>query len=56
LFARVAEGYTSKEIAAQLGLSVKTVVLYRARVMEQLGLHETAGLVRYAIRHGVIEP
>src|SRR3954465_6703743 len=51
----VAEGNTSKEIAVMLGLSVKTVDSYRARVMEKLGVHETAGLVRYAIRHGVIE-
>jgi two-component system, NarL family, response regulator NreC len=52
----VAEGNTSKEIASQLGLSVKTIDSYRARVMEKLDVHETAGLVRYAIRHGVIEP
>jgi two-component system response regulator NreC len=52
----VAEGHTSKEIAVMLGLSVKTVDSYRARVMEKVGVHETAGLVRYAIRHGVIEP
>ena len=51
----VAEGNTSKEIATRLGLSVKTVDSYRARVMEKLDVHETAGLVRYAIRHGVIE-
>lgn len=51
----VAEGNTSKEIAVLLGLSVKTVDSYRARVMEKVGVHETAGLVRYAIRHGVIE-
>jgi DNA-binding NarL/FixJ family response regulator len=51
----VAEGNTSKEIAVRLGLSVKTVDSYRARVMEKLDVHETAGLVRYAIRHGVIE-
>lgn len=52
----VAEGHTSKEIATLLGLSVKTVDSYRARVMEKLDVHETAGLVRYAIRNGVIEP
>lgn len=52
----VAEGNTSKEIAVQLGLSVKTVDSYRARMMEKIGVHETAGLVRYAIRNGVIEP
>jgi two-component system response regulator NreC len=52
----VAEGHTSKAIAAKLGLSVKTVESYRARVMEKVGVHETAGLVRYAIRNGVIVP
>ena len=51
----VAEGNTSKEIAVLLGLSVKTVDSYRARVMEKVGVHETASLVRYAIRNGVIE-
>jgi len=51
----VAEGNTSKEIAVLLNLSVKTVDSYRARVMEKVGVHETAGLVRYAIRNGVIE-
>ena len=52
----VAEGHTSKAIAAKLDLSVKTVESYRARVMEKVGVHETAGLVRYAIRNGVITP
>ena len=51
----VAEGNTSKEIAVLLGLSVKTVDSYRARVMEKVGVHDTASLVRYAIRNGVIE-
>jgi DNA-binding NarL/FixJ family response regulator len=51
----VAEGKTSKEIAAILGLTVKTAESYRARVMEKLDLHETAALVRYAIRHGIID-
>ena len=52
----VAEGKTSKEIAVLLGLSVKTAESYRAHLMEKLGIHETAGLVRYAIRHGIITP
>jgi len=51
----VAEGKTSKEIASILGLTVKTAESYRARVMEKLDLHETAALVRYAIRHGIID-
>jgi two-component system response regulator NreC len=52
----VAEGKTSKEVAVLLGLTVKTAESYRARVMEKIDVHETAGLVRYAIRHGIIDP
>jgi two-component system, NarL family, response regulator NreC len=52
----VAEGRTSKEIAVQLGLSVKTAESYRTHIMEKLDIHETAGLVRYAIRRGLITP
>jgi two-component system response regulator NreC len=52
----VAEGKTSKEIAILLGLTVKTAESYRTRLMEKLDIHETAGLVRYAIRHGLIQP
>jgi DNA-binding NarL/FixJ family response regulator len=52
----VAEGRTSKEIAVQLGLSVKTAESYRTHIMEKLDIHETAGLVRYAIRRGLINP
>ena len=51
----VAEGKTSKEIAATLNLSVKTAESYRTRVMEKLDIHNTAGLVRYAIRHGIVQ-
>ena len=51
----VAEGKTSKEIGVVLGLSTKTAESYRARVMEKLDIHETAGLVRYAIRQGIVE-
>jgi two-component system, NarL family, response regulator NreC len=52
----VAEGKTSKEIAALLNVSVKTAESYRANIMEKLDIHETAGLVRYAIRRGLIVP
>lgn len=52
----VAEGRTSKEIAALLDLTPKTAESYRSRIMEKLDIHETAGLVRYAIRHGLIVP
>jgi len=37
-------------------MTVKTVESYRARIMEKLDIHDTAGLVRYAIRRGVIQP
>jgi len=52
----VAEGKTSKEIASLLNVSVKTAESYRANIMEKLDIHETAGLVRYAIRRGLITP
>jgi two-component system response regulator NreC len=51
----VAEGNTSKEIAAVLRLSAKTVESYRSRLMEKLDIHQTAGLVRYALKHGLAE-
>jgi len=51
----VAEGRTTKEIAGVLNLSVKTAESYRSRIMEKLEIHETAGLVRYAIRRGLIQ-
>jgi len=52
----VAEGKTSKEIAELLGVSAKTVESYRAHIMEKLDIHQTAGLVRYAIRVGLVMP
>jgi two-component system response regulator NreC len=51
---RIAEGQTTKEMATTLGLSVKTVESHRINLMRKLDIHETAGLVRYAIRRGVI--
>ena len=51
----VAEGKTSKEIAEVLGVSAKTAESYRARVMVKLDIHDTAGLVRYAIRTGMVQ-
>jgi two-component system, NarL family, response regulator NreC len=51
----VAEGKTSKEIATTLGISVKTAESHRNHIMEKLDIHEIAGLVRYAIRRGLIE-
>lgn len=52
----VAEGNTSKKVASLLGLSIKTAESHRTRIMEKLDIHETAGLVRYAIRRGIIQP
>lgn len=52
----VAEGNTTKKVALLLGLSVKTAESHRTRIMEKLNIHETAGLVRYAIRRGIIQP
>jgi DNA-binding NarL/FixJ family response regulator len=51
----VAEGRTTKEIASLLGLSPKTAETYRAKIMEKLDIHDTAGLVRYAIRRGLVQ-
>jgi len=52
----VAEGKTTKQIAQALGLSVKTAESHRTRIMDRLAIHDTAGLVRYAIRRGLIQP
>jgi len=51
----VAEGKTTKEVARVLGLSVKTAETHRTKIMRKLDIHETAGLVRYAIRRGVVQ-
>lgn len=51
---QVAEGKTTKAIAQNLGLSIKTVESHRTLLMERLGIHDVAGLVRYAIRVGLI--
>jgi DNA-binding NarL/FixJ family response regulator len=50
-----AHGYSNKEIATQLGLSVKTVDTYKARAMEKLGLYSRAALVRYALQRGWLD-
>ena len=51
----IAEGKTTKEIAALIHVSAKTVETHRARLMQKLGIHEIAGLVRYAIRKGLVQ-
>lgn len=52
----IAEGKTTKEVAVLLGVSVKTAESHRTRLMEKLNIHETASLVRYAIRRGLVQP
>lgn len=51
----VAEGSANKQVAAALGISIKTVEKHRQHLMDKLNIHETAGLTRYAIAAGVIE-
>jgi two-component system response regulator NreC len=51
----VAEGKRTKEIALVLGVTAKTAETHRVKVMEKLDIHSTAGLVRYAIRRGLIQ-
>jgi DNA-binding NarL/FixJ family response regulator len=50
----IAEGHGTKEIADRLCLSAKTVETHRAQLMERLGIRDVAGLVRYAIRAGIV--
>lgn len=50
----IAEGKSTKEIAHQLNVSVKTVETHRAALMARLNIHDIAGLVLYAVRHGLI--
>lgn len=50
----IAEGCGTRDIAARLGLSVKTVESHRAQLMERLDIHDVAGLVRFAVRHGLV--
>jgi DNA-binding NarL/FixJ family response regulator len=51
----VAEGSANKQVAAALGISIKTVEKHRQHLMDKLNIHDTAGLTRYAIAAGVIE-
>ena len=48
-------GQTNPRIAAALSLSVKTVEWHRTSLMRKLGVHTVADLVRYALRHGLVE-
>jgi DNA-binding NarL/FixJ family response regulator len=51
----VAEGAANKQVAAELGISIKTVEKHRQQLMDKLNIHDTAGLTRHAIATGVIE-
>jgi DNA-binding NarL/FixJ family response regulator len=50
----IAEGLSTKEIAAHLNISFKTVVSHRSHLLEKLGIHESATLVRLAVRAGIV--
>ena len=55
VFHLIAEGMTTKDIAQRLGISAKTAENHRGRVLDKLGVRNTAELVRYALRKGLIE-
>lgn len=50
----LAEGCSAKEIAGRLGISTRTVEFHKYQMMEALGLHHSAGLIHFAIKHGII--
>lgn len=52
----IAQGKSNKEVAALLNISVNTVAVHRARMMETLGIHRTAELVLYAVKKGLVQP
>jgi DNA-binding NarL/FixJ family response regulator len=52
----IAEGNGTRLIAEKLAVSVKTIETHRAQIMERLGIHDVAGLTRYALRIGMIGP
>ena len=52
----IAEGNTTREVASELNLTVKTAESYRTALMSKLDIHETASLVRYAVRRGLVNP
>jgi DNA-binding NarL/FixJ family response regulator len=52
----ISEGKSTRDVACLLGISAKTAESHRSRLMRKLDIHETASLVRYAIRRGLIQP
>jgi DNA-binding NarL/FixJ family response regulator len=55
VFQLIAEGKANKQIAAELGIGIKTIERHREHLMEKLNIHGTAGLTRHAISAGIIE-
>src|SRR5215467_10302672 len=51
----IAEGFSNKQIASELNISIKTVEKHRQQVMNKLNIHDVAGLTRYAISKGMVE-
>jgi DNA-binding CsgD family transcriptional regulator len=52
----IAHSHSSKEVATRLGLSIKTAENHRSNLMRKLGVHDVAGLVRYLVRQGLVDP
>jgi two-component system, NarL family, response regulator NreC len=52
----IAEGKSTKQLATVLGISTKTAESHRTRMMQKLNIHETASLVLYAVRRGIVQP
>jgi DNA-binding NarL/FixJ family response regulator len=52
----IGEGKSTKEIAGVLGIGAKTAETHRSRLMQKLDIHETASLVRYGVRCGLVQP
>jgi DNA-binding NarL/FixJ family response regulator len=52
----LAEGHSTKDVAFRLGVSIKTVETHRAQIMDRLDIHDLAGLVRFAVRRGLVSP
>jgi DNA-binding NarL/FixJ family response regulator len=50
----ITEGYSTKEVSFSLNLSIKTIETYRTQIMDKLDIHDLPGLVRYAVRQGII--
>ena len=51
----IAEGHSTKQVSAMLGIAFKTAACHRYQMMAKLGIHDTATLVRYAIRSGLVQ-